>query len=116
MRPLVDKRIGYQNTYLKLMVLDVATVKAKVVDHYSWMAPERSLNPVWCPDSKWLAYSKRLPTYFHAIFVHNVEPAQTEQITDGFADATWPAWDESGKYLWFLVSTTFGTNSASLDM
>jgi tricorn protease len=110
------KRMVFHDTELRLWVVDVATGKAKVVDHDSWMAPERSLNPVWSPDSKWLAYSKRLPTYFHAIFVHNVETGQTEQITDGFADATWPAWDESGKYLWFLASTTFGLNSAWLDM
>jgi tricorn protease len=110
------KRIVFHDTDLGLWVVDVASGKAKIVDHDSYMVPERSLNPVWSPDSKWLAYSKRLPSYFHAIFVYNVETGQTEQITNGFADATWPAWDESGKYLWFLASTTFGLNSAWLDM
>ena len=110
------KRIVFHDTDLALWVVEVATGKAKIIDHDSYMVPERSLNPVWSPDSKWLAYSKRLPSYFHAIFVQNVETGQTEQITDGFADATWPAWDESGKYLWFLASTNFGLNSAWLDM
>ncbi|HSU92507.1 MAG TPA: protease, partial [Gemmatimonadaceae bacterium] len=110
------KRIVFHDTDLALWVADVATGKAKIVDHDSYMVPERSLNPVWSPDSKWLAYAKRLPSYFHAIFVYNVESGQIEQITNGFADATWPAWDESGKYLWFLASTTFGLNSAWLDM
>ncbi len=110
------KRIVFHDTELRLWVLDVATGKARVVDHDSWMAPTRSLNPVWSPDSKWIAYAKRLPSYFHAIFVHNVETGVTEQVTNGFADATSPAWDESGKYLWFLASTTFGLNSAWLDM
>jgi len=110
------KRIVFHDTDLALWVVDVATGKAKIVDHDSYMVPERSLNPVWSPDSKWLAYSKRLPSYFHAIFVYNADTGQIEQITNGFADATWPAWDESGKYLWFLASTTFGLNSAWLDM
>ena len=110
------RRIVFHDTDLALWVVDVATGKAKIVDHDSYMVPERSLNPVWSPDSKWLAYAKRLPSYFHAIFVYNVESGQIEQITNGFADATWPAWDESGKYLWFLASTTFGLNSAWLDM
>jgi tricorn protease len=110
------KRIVFHDTDLALWVVDVATGKAKIVDHDSYMVPERSLNPVWSPDSKWVAYAKRLPSYFHAIFVYNVETGQTQQITNGFADATWPAWDESGKYLWFLASTTFGLNSAWLDM
>lgn len=110
------KRIAFHDTELRLWVLDVASGQAKVVDHDRWMVPTRSLNPVWSPDGKWLAYAKRLPSYFHAIFVHNVETGETRQVTDGFADATWPAWDASGKYLWFLASTTFGLNTAWLDM
>ena len=47
---------------------------------------------------------KRLPSMFRAIFVYNVETGETKQITDGLADATSPAWDASGKYLWFLAS------------
>ena len=32
------------------------------------------------------------------------------------ADAVWPTWDASGKYLWFLASTDFGLRSQWLDM
>ena len=32
------------------------------------------------------------------------------------ADATWPAWDASGKYLYFLASTDFGLRTGWLDM
>ncbi|MGI8545854.1 MAG: S41 family peptidase [Gemmatimonadaceae bacterium] len=110
------KRIVFHDTELRLWIVDVGTGKANTVDHDSWMVPERSLDPVWSPDSKWVAYSKRLPSYFHAIFVYNVESGETRQVTNGFADATSPAWDESGKYLWFLASTTSGLNSAWLDM
>ena len=39
-----------------------------------------------------------------------------KQITDGLADATAPAWDAGGKYLWFLASTNFALNSSLLDM
>ena len=37
-------------------------------------------------------------------------------MTDGLSDATWPAWDASGKYLWFLASTDFALKSQWLDM
>jgi tricorn protease len=53
---------------------------------------------------------------YHAIFVSNVETGETKQITDGLADATWPAWDAGGKYLWFFASTDFGLRSQWLDM
>src|SRR6185312_5483199 len=41
---------------------------------------------------------------------------ETKQVTDGLADAVWPSWDSSGKYLWFLASTDFGLRSQWLDM
>ena len=46
----------------------------------------------------------------------NVETGESKQITDGLADSVWPAWDASGKYLWFLASTDFGLRSQWLDM
>jgi tricorn protease len=74
------------------------------------------LNPVWSPDSKWVAYSSRLRSLYHAIFISNVETGESKQLTDGLADAVWPAWDSNGKYLWFLASTDFGLRSQWLDM
>ncbi|MEO8501972.1 MAG: PDZ domain-containing protein, partial [Vicinamibacteria bacterium] len=38
------------------------------------------------------------------------------QVTDALADSLSPAWDASGKYLWFLASTDFGLKSQWLDM
>jgi tricorn protease len=97
-------------------VLDVDTGKAKIIGNDPWMVPERTLNPVWSPDSKWVAYSSRLKSLYHAIFIANAETGETKQATDGLADAVWPAWDASGKYLWFLASTDFGLSSQWLDM
>jgi tricorn protease len=51
-----------------------------------------------------------------ALFVYDTENGQVKQITDGLADASIPAWDASGKYLWFMASTNVGLNSGLLDM
>jgi len=111
-----SKKILFSDTNLKVWVLDVATGKARVVGNDPWMVPQRTLNPVWSPDSKWVAYSSRLRSMYHAIFVSNAETGETKQITDGLADAVFPAWDASGKYLWFFASTDFGLRSQWLDM
>jgi tricorn protease len=111
-----SKKILFTDTNLKVWVLDVATEQAKIVGQDPWMVPQRTLNPTWSPDSKWVAYSSRLRSLYHAIFVSNVETGETKQITDGLADAVWPTWDASGKYLWFLASTDFGLRSQWLDM
>jgi len=111
-----SKKIVFTDTGLHVWVLDVASGQAKVVGSDPWMVPQRTLNPVWSPDSKWVAYSSRLKSMYHAIFVSNAETGETKQVTDGLADAVWPAWDASGKYLWFFASTNFGLRSQWLDM
>ena len=111
-----SKKILYTDTNLKLWVLDVASGEAKIVGQDPWMVPQRTMNPTWSPDSKWVAYASHLNSLYHAIYVSNVETGEAKQVTDGLADAVWPTWDASGKYLWFLASTDFGLRSQWLDM
>lgn len=111
-----SKKLMYTDTNVKVWVLDLATGQAKIVGQEPWMVPARTLNPTWSPDSKWVAYSARLRSLYHAIFVSNAETGESKQITDGLSDATWPVWDANGKYLWFLASTDYGLRSQWLDM
>jgi len=111
-----SKKLLYTDTNVNVWVLDIASGQAKIVGRDPWMVPERTLNPVWSPDSKWVAYAGRLQSLHHAIYVSNVETGESKQVTDGLADAVWPAWDATGKYLWFLASTNFGLASQWLDM
>jgi tricorn protease len=111
-----SKKLLYTDTNLKVWVLDVASGQAKTVGADPWMVPTRTMNPVWSPDSKWVAYASHLKSMYHAIFVSNVETGETKQVTDGLADSVWPAWDASGKYLWFFASTDLGLKSQWLDM
>jgi tricorn protease len=111
-----SKKLLYTDTNLKVWVLDIASGQTKIVGNDPWMVPARTLNPVWSPDSKWVAYSSRLKSLYHAIFIANVDTGETKQVTDALADSVWPAWDASGKYLWFLASTDFGLKSQWLDM
>ena len=74
------------------------------------------MNPVWSPDSRWIAYARRLDNQLRALFVHDTESGSTHQLTDGTADAIAPVWDESGKHLYFLASTDYGLNTGWLDM
>ncbi len=110
------KKILYHDTDLKLWVLDVASGQAKSVGDDPWMVPARTMDPVWSPDSKWIAYVKHLNSLYKAVVAYNVETGVTKQVTDGLSDATSPAWDASGKYLWFFASTDFGLGSQWLDM
>jgi tricorn protease len=110
------KRILLHDTNLRLWVVDVANGTAKVVGSDPWMIPARTMDPVWSPDGQWIAYAKHLNSLYKVIEVVNVETGVSKQVTDGLADAMSPAWDASGKYLWFLASTDLGLKSQWLDM
>ncbi|HEU4630080.1 MAG TPA: PDZ domain-containing protein [Gemmatimonadaceae bacterium] len=110
------RRIAFQDSHFRLWVVDVANGRATVADTDPHFNAERSIVPVWSPDSRWIAYPKHLPSLFRAIFLYDTQTGRTRQVTDGLADATQPAWDASGKYLWFFASTNYGLNSSLLDM
>src|SRR6476620_1781881 len=110
------RKIAFQDTHFRVWLVDVAAGSAKVADADPFYNGDRSIVPVWSPDSRYIAYPKHLPSLFRAINLYDVETGEKHQITDGLADATSPAWDASGKYIWFFGSTNYGLNSSVLDM
>lgn len=110
------KTIAYHDTHFRIWLIDVASGRSRLADTDPYFMGDRSIVPVWSPDGRFVAYPKRLKSLLRAIFVFDTETGQTRQVTDGLADATSPAWDASGKYLWFFASTNFALNSSLLDM
>jgi len=108
--------IAYSDTDYNIWVINLETGKARKVDSDNYAHPNRTMNPVWSPDSKWIAYPKQLKSHFKAIFAYNIDSKKTIQLTDGIADAISPVWDSNGKYLYFLASTNYGLQSGWLDM
>lgn len=80
------------------------------------MVPDRSMDPRWSPDSRWIAHTKRLATQLHMSSTCTTPSPGSTALTDGMSDAVAPAWDASGKHLWFLASTNFGLQTGWLDM
>ena len=110
------KHIAFTDTDYNLWIVNIESGAAKIADTERFAHPNRSLNPVWSPDSKWVAYARLLDNQFKAIFAFQIESGKKIQVTDGLADAISPVWDINGEYLYFLASTNFGLNSGWLDM
>ena len=110
------KLILFQDNHLNLWTIDVASGKSTKVDSETFSDPGRSIDPVWSPDSRWIAYSKNVANGMRAIFAYSIADAKSNQITDGMSDAISPAFDASGKYLYFLASTNYGPNVGWLEM
>jgi len=111
-----SQKLLYADTNLNVLVMDVASGKVRTIGRDPWMVPQRTLHPTWSPDSTWVAFASRLNTLYRAIVIANVDTGEQHRVTDGLADAMYPVWDASGKYLWFFASTDFGLRSQWLDM
>jgi len=109
-------RLAFTDTDYRVLILDLETGRVTHVDTDRYAHPERSMNPVWSPNSRYVAYARRLDTQLRAIFVHDTRTGRTQQLTDGMADAITPVWDASGRYLYFLGSTNYALNTGWLDM
>jgi tricorn protease len=59
----------------------------------------------WSPDSRWIVYTKLLPSHLHAVFVYSTDEGKSHQVTDGMSDARDMAFDAGGQYLYFTAST-----------
>jgi len=109
-------KILFVDKHRTVWYLDLESETAIRVDSDLYSHPARTMDPVWSPDSRWIAYARRLENQLRAIFVYSLDTGETHQITDGLSDAISPAFDAGGKYLYFLASTDFALNIGWLDM
>jgi tricorn protease len=110
------KRIAYADKRKNLWYIDLATGKSTKVDTDP-IALGGPPSAAWSPDSKWIVYTRSLPSTLGAVFLYSLETGKPHQITDGMSDARTAAFDAGGKYLYFTASTdagplTFGSMSA----
>ena len=102
-----SKRIAYTDNKLNLWALDVATGTSRKIDTGAYRSTT-DLRPNWSPDSQWLTYARDLPNFLHSIVVFSFQTGVATVVSNPLADATQPAFDRGGKYLYFLASTDEG--------
>jgi len=111
-----SKHIAFADKHLRLWVVDVPTGKPVLVDKEIYGSWGPDVSAVWSPDSKWIAYHRDLENQLRAIFLYSMETHKSTQVTDGMSDASSPAFDLNGKYLYFLASTDDGPSKAGIDL
>jgi tricorn protease len=99
-----SKKLVFSDKELKLYYVDVATKAIKQIDK----ATRNEIRDfVWSPDSRYLAYTKRLENRITAIFAYDFEDGQIHQVTPGYTHDFSPEFDPEGKYLYFLSDRSF---------
>jgi tricorn protease len=110
------KHLAFQDNHLTLWTMEIAGGRPIKVDSEIYGGVGQGIQPVWSPDSRWIAYSRNLGNHLRAVFVYSLMDGKAYQLTDGMSDAVSPAFDASGKYLYFLVSTDYGPRTGWLEM
>jgi tricorn protease len=103
-----SRKIAFIDAHLNTWYVEVEQKKVVRVDKERFWGSNADRVPTWSPDSKWLAYGKRLENYLAAVFVYSLADAKSTQLTDGLSDARHPVFDKDGKYLYFTASTDSG--------
>ncbi len=103
-----SKKVSFIDARMRIWYLDVDSGKATQVDKERYWSLSNSFAPTWSPDSRYLAYVKRLENYLGAVHVYALSDNKVHQVTDGLSDAASPVFDANGKYLYFAASTDSG--------
>ncbi len=113
-----SRKIAFYDNRLRTFVLDLTTGRLATVGqpHVYGGFSSQTRAMAWSPDSRWLVYPHQQQNHMHALMMWSADRGTVTQITDGMADARHPAFDRSGKQLYFLASNNAGPTAFGLDM
>jgi tricorn protease len=105
-----SKKLCYVDNARNLYLLDTNTDLIKKIDSDALYSPGafRKLYSDWSSDSKWILYTKVTETYFKVVYLYSVDQQKSFPVSDGLSDASDPAFDPKGEYLYFFASTDAG--------
>jgi len=111
-----SSKIAFHDRALTLWYVEVGSGKLVEVDTNPIGLRDDVMVPAWSPDSRFIAYARQLDNRLRAVFVHSLETGRSQQVTDGLADARYPVFDRSGKYLFLTASTDLGPAFSFAEM
>jgi tricorn protease len=98
------KRLVTSDREMRILLVDVDTGKTTVVAQadrggsYDVVLDSYRFSP----DGKWLTYALLEPTWYQTIWLYDVSKGTRTRLTSPSMDSYSPAFDPSGKYLYFL--------------
>jgi tricorn protease len=110
------RRIAIHDKRLQLWVVEVASGRMTRVDQDLFERWERTLDPAWSPDSRFLVYTRQADNHLRAVHAWSVDERVARPLTDARSDVRHAAFDRSGQHLWFTASTDAGPSLAWLDL
>jgi tricorn protease len=113
-----SRKISFADNSWSLYWLNLDTGSVKKIGSEYLYGPSRArtIQHVWSPDSKWVAYTLNTKAYIQTVYAYSIEQDKSFPITDGLSEVSEPAFDAGGKYLYFFGSTDAGPVKQWFDM
>ncbi len=102
------KKLSFLDNSKSIYWLDFETRKTTRVSSDVLYGPAYRPYHTWSPDSRWLAYTRNTESNFRQVYLYDLESGSSHAVSEGLSDVIQPAFDASGKYLYFLASTDAG--------
>ncbi len=111
------KRIAFTDHRATLFAIDVESGTLATIAETSVYGPRdlRRVEFAWSPDSRWIAFVETGETLVRRLKLHGFDRQETVEVSPEVLDASAPAFDASGSYLFFLGSTDAGPRRRWLD-
>jgi len=107
-----SKKIVFSDKNLALYVVDIGTKAMTEIDK----ADRNEIRSYsWSPDSRFLAYHKRLDNGISAIYIYSFDDKKVHRVTPGTTNDFAPEFDPDGKYLYFLSERNFNPMLGSYE-
>ena len=112
-----SKRLLFSDQKLNLWYVDLTENRPRPVKVATDSVAEvHQFDASWSHDSRWVAYTRVMANYLHAVFIYSLRDGSTRQVTDGSSDCLYPVFDASGKYLYLTASTDTALTHGGFDM
>lgn len=105
-----SKYILFHDKYMRLNLLDITTKKLEIIDQGEYDDGwERwgIQDYVFSPDSKWIAYTKKMENTNEQIFLYSILEKKSYPVTSDLYQNFSPSFDPKGRYLYFLSNRHF---------
>ena len=112
-----SKKLAFVDKAMKIAVYDRSSSSIIPVDKMLRASHGNleSFSASWSVDSRWLSYARDLDNYHSAVFLYDHQTKKAAQITSGYYNSYFPAFDAEGKYLFLLTDQSFSPMYSSID-
>lgn len=112
-----SRRLVFIDQAMKIWLHDTETGKTASFDSLrtAFHGELEGFRVTWSPDSRWVAYSRHLPGGGSALAAYDADADRVHALTSGYYNDYNPAFDPSGKYLWFTSNRSFAPVYGDFD-